>query len=156
MANTYRGSMDIMFLLVYFRSSSAFVEEVKEPSKLSIKDKKNPSVKEHGILPGFKAATSSDNQLEKKQSEVPPVKVPPPVDNKLKVLIEGVANLVARCGTLFEELSKEKNQSNPLFDFLNGGNGHDYYKRKLWEAREKHNGKSKPFFIKRQWQVHRR
>ncbi|GJT02330.1 G patch domain-containing protein TGH [Tanacetum coccineum] len=126
----------------------AFVEEVEEPSRLAIEDKKKPSVKEHGILPGFKAATSSDNQLERfdppvvpmdfvprhkfpvtlevnrKQSEVPPVEVPPPVDNKLKVLIEGVATLVARCGTVFEELSREKNQSNPLFDFLNGGNGH--------------------------------
>ncbi|PWA53952.1 hypothetical protein CTI12_AA440330 [Artemisia annua] len=148
----------------------AFVEEVEEPSRLAIEDKKKPSVKEHGSLPGFKAATSSDNQLERfdppvvpkdfvprhkfpvthevnrKLTEVPPAEVPPPVDNKLKVLIEGVATLVARCGTVFEELSREKNQSNPLFDFLNGGNGHDYYKRKLWEAREKHNDKTKPFF----------
>lgn len=79
-----------------------------------------------------------------KSTEVPPTEVPPPVDNNLKVLIEGVATLVARCGTLFEQLSKEKNQSNPLFDFLSGGNGHDYYTRKLWEARQKHRDKTKP------------
>lgn len=86
-------------------------------------------------------ATRSVNQ---KLTEVPPPEVPSPVDNNLKVLIEGVATLVARCGTLFEELSREKNQSNPLFDFLNGGDGHDYYKRKLWEARQKHGDKTKP------------
>ena len=55
----------------------------------------------------------------------------------MKVLIEGVAALVARCGKLFEDLSREKNQSNPLFSFLNGGHGHDYYSRKLWEAQQK-------------------
>lgn len=83
-------------------------------------------------------------EVNQKSTEVPPPEVPPPVDNNLKVLIEGVATLVARCGTLFEELSREKNQSNPLFGFLNGGDGSDYYKRKLWEARQKHGVKTKP------------
>ncbi|KAI3673292.1 hypothetical protein L6452_39409 [Arctium lappa] len=146
----------------------AFVEEVEEPSRLTIEDKKKSSVKQDGILPGFKVATNSDYQLQRfdppvvpkdfvphhkfpatlevnhKMTEVPPTEVPSPVDNNLKVLIEGVATLVARCGPLFEELSREKNQSNPLFDFLSGGNGHDYYTRKLWEARQKHNDKTKP------------
>lgn len=44
---------------------------------------------------------------------------------------------MARCGKLFEDLSREKNQSNPLFAFLNGGNGSDFYARKLWEERQK-------------------
>ncbi|XP_024961360.1 G patch domain-containing protein TGH isoform X1 [Cynara cardunculus var. scolymus] len=146
----------------------AFVEEIEEPSRLTIEDKKKSSVKQDGILPGFKVATNSDYQLQRfdppvvpkdfvphhkfpatlevnhKMAEVPPKEVPLPVDNNLKVLIEGVATLVARCGPLFEELSREKNQSNALFDFLNGGNGHDYYTRKLWEARQKHNDKTKP------------
>ncbi|KAK9080365.1 hypothetical protein SSX86_000123 [Deinandra increscens subsp. villosa] len=146
----------------------AFVEEVEEPSRLAIEDKKQSSSKQHGVLPGFKAASNSDYQLERfdppvvpndfaphhkfpatlevnqKSTEVPPPEVPSPVDNNLKVLIDGVATLVARCGTLFEELSREKNQSNPLFDFLNGGDGHDYYERKLWEARQKHGDKTKP------------
>lgn len=52
-------------------------------------------------------------------------------------MIEGVATLVARCGKLFEDLSREKNQSNLLFCFLTGGNGHDYYARKLWEEQQK-------------------
>ncbi|KAK1407403.1 hypothetical protein QVD17_39019 [Tagetes erecta] len=146
----------------------AFVEEDEEPSTLAIEDKKKSSSKQQGVLRGFKAASNTDYQLERfdppvvpkdfvphhkfpatlevnqKSTEVPPPEVPPPVDNTLKVLIEGVATLVARCGTLFEELSREKNQSNPLFDFLNGGDGSDYYKRKLWEARQKHGVKTKP------------
>lgn len=72
-----------------------------------------------------------------KSAEFPPPEVPHPEDSNLKVLIEGVATLVSRCGKLFEDLSREKNQSNPLFAFLRGGNGADYYERKLWEARQK-------------------
>ncbi|GFS40712.1 SWAP (Suppressor-of-White-APricot)/surp domain-containing protein [Actinidia rufa] len=80
---------------------------------------------------------SAPFDINNKFSEAPPPEVPPPEDNNLKVLIEGVAALVARCGKLFEDLSREKNQSNPLFSFLNGGHGHDYYSRKLWEAQQK-------------------
>lgn len=61
----------------------------------------------------------------------------------MKLLIDGVAALVARCGKLFEDLSREKNQSNPLFSFLTGGNGHDYYSRKLWDSRQKQVDKPK-------------
>lgn len=50
---------------------------------------------------------------------------------------------MARCGSLFEDLSREKNRSNPLFAFLSGGNGHDFYKRKLWEERQKCDDKTK-------------
>lgn len=80
--------------------------------------------------------------------EIPPAEVPPPEDNNLKVLIEGVATLVARCGKLFEDLSREKNQSNPLFAFLNGGNGSDFYARKLWEERQKHGEQNKLWDVK--------
>lgn len=70
-------------------------------------------------------------------AETPPSEVPAPEDNSLKVLIEGVASLVARSGKLFEDLYREKNESNPLFDFLRGGNGSEFYARKLWEERQK-------------------
>ena len=76
-------------------------------------------------------------EIDRKHYDAPPLEVPSPEDINLKILIEGVANLVARCGKLFEDLSREKNQSNPLFNFLLGGTGHDYYARKLWEARQK-------------------
>lgn len=82
--------------------------------------------------------------VDDKDADVPPPEVPPPEDNNLKLLIDGMATLVGRCGKLFEDLSREKNQSNPLFSFLNGGNGHDYYTRKLWEDRQKRNDQRKP------------
>lgn len=84
-------------------------------------------------------------------AEIPPPEVPPPEDNNLKVLIEGVATLVARCGKIFEDLSREKTQSNPLFGFLNGGNGSDFYARKLWDERRKRGVQPKPLDEKMPW-----
>ncbi|OWM90328.1 G patch domain-containing protein TGH isoform X2 [Punica granatum] len=142
------------------------IEEAEEPSKVGIEvqdSRPRLTGKEHGILPGFRLASNSDYQLERfdppvipkdfeprhkfpgplesnsRLSDPPPLEVPPPEDSNLKVLIEGVATLVARCGKLFEDLSREKNQSNQLYSFLIGGNFHDYYVRKLWEERQKSN-----------------
>lgn len=81
-------------------------------------------------------------------SEIPPPEVPPPEDNSVKVCIEGVATLVARSGKLFEDLQREKNQGNPLFGFLTGGNGCDYYSRKLWEERQKRTDQIKLWDVK--------
>ncbi|XP_042472781.1 G patch domain-containing protein TGH homolog isoform X2 [Zingiber officinale] len=114
-----------------------------------------------GSLPGFKVASSSDYTIERfhppvipanfdshhkfsapletvfKVSELPPPEVPPPEDSSLRLLIDGFATLVTRCGKLFEDLSREKNRSNPMFSFLTGGDGHNYYIRKLWEEKQK-------------------
>ncbi|XP_068639091.1 G patch domain-containing protein TGH isoform X2 [Aristolochia californica] len=137
------------------------VEEAEEPQRIS-KDNRTPlSNKKHGSLSGFKVATNSDYQFERytppdipfdfdpyhkfpspRETEIKvvdsPPEVPPPEDNKLRLLIDGFASLVSRCGTLFEDLSREKNKDNPLFSFLNGGNGYNYYVRKLWELQQKH------------------
>ncbi|KAK2663553.1 hypothetical protein Ddye_002127 [Dipteronia dyeriana] len=137
--------------------------EVEEPSGVTKDRRPRLFGKEQGVLPGFIVASKSDYQLErfdppavpknfvphhkfsgpletdKKFADPPPPEVPPPDDNTMKLLIDGVATLVARCGKLFEDLSREKNQNNPLFTFLTGGNGHDYYARKLWEERQKRN-----------------
>lgn len=78
-----------------------------------------------------------------KFTEVGPPEAPIPEDNNLKIMIDGMATLVARCGKLFEDLSREKNQSNPLFAFLFGGNGQDYYARRLWEEKQKHTDQNK-------------
>lgn len=86
----------------------------------------------------FSGPLETDIQL----ADTPPPEVSPPGDNNMKLLIDGVATLVARCGKLFEDLSREKNRNNPLFSFLNGGNGCDYYARKLWEGRQKHKTQS--------------
>ncbi|XP_077244043.1 SWAP (Suppressor-of-White-APricot)/surp domain-containing protein [Tasmannia lanceolata] len=144
-----------------FDSVETYVEEDEEPSTMSKENKQLPGKKEHGVLSGFKVASSSEYQLERFDPPViplgfephhnfpapldignkfavpPPPEVLPPEDNNLKMLIEGVATLVARSGKLFEDLSREKNKTNPLFSFLTGGNGHDFYVRKLWEEQQK-------------------
>ncbi|KAG8654276.1 hypothetical protein MANES_05G117300v8 [Manihot esculenta] len=154
---------DVYAVAYDFEETIVQDQEVEEPPRPSTDHKPKLAWKEQGILPGFKVASKSDYQLERfdppvipkdfvphhkfpgpldaddKYSIPPPPEVPPPDDNNMKLLIEGVATLVARCGKLFEDLSREKNKSNPLFSFLNGGNGHDYYARKLWEERQKRN-----------------
>nr|CAD1838276.1 unnamed protein product [Ananas comosus var. bracteatus] len=45
--------------------------------------------------------------------------------------------MVARCGKSIEDLYKEKSKTNRLFLFLSGGEGHNYYERKLWEQKQK-------------------
>ncbi|KAG5027876.1 hypothetical protein JHK87_011390 [Glycine soja] len=141
-------------------------KEVEEPSTLRLESHRKKEQKDQGDLPGFRVASNSDYKMERfeaplipkdfvphhefsgpldinrKSYEVNPPDVPPPEDGNLKLLIEGVANLVAKCGKLYEDLSREKNQSNPLFNFLSGGTGHEYYARKLWEAQQKHNNQT--------------
>ncbi|CAN1856590.1 G patch domain-containing protein TGH [Linum perenne] len=139
------------------------VQEIEDSSKSTTTDHMHRLTwKEQGVLRGFKVASISDYQMERfnapevpkdfvprhkfagplkvedKTALPPPPEVPPPEDNNLKVLIVGVATLVARCGKLFEDLSREKNQSNPAFGFLMGGKGREYYERKLWEEQQKH------------------
>lgn len=150
-----------------YEFADAYVQEVEEPPKLTLEHQKKKDRKDQGNLPGFRAASNSDYKMERFEAplipkdfvprhafsrpldlnrqnyEVPPPDVPPPEDSNLKLLIEGVANLVAKCGKLYEDLSKEKNRSNPLFNFLSGGTGHDYYTRKLWEAQKKCNDQTK-------------
>ncbi|KAM5571061.1 G patch domain-containing protein TGH [Rosa sericea] len=144
-----------------------YVEDIDEPTKLIMDSKQKSVRKEAGALSGFRLASNSDYQLERfdppvvpkdfvphhkfpgppetsyKLGDPGPPEVPPPQDNNLKLLIDGVATLVARCGKLFEDLSREKNQSNPLFSFLVGGNGHEYYARKLWEEQQKRGDQTK-------------
>ncbi|KAF2536423.1 hypothetical protein F2Q68_00018921 [Brassica cretica] len=122
--------------------------------------------KEHNVLPGFGAASNSDYSVERfdppkipkdfvarhkflgpREAETKPTAVPspdvsPPEDKNLKLLIDGFATFVSRCGKLYEDLSREKNESNQLFDFLRGGSGHDYYVRRLWEEQQKHGDQS--------------
>lgn len=90
------------------------------------------------IPPDFEPHHKFPAPLEAKNefAEPPPLEVSPPEDGSLRLLIEGCASLVARC-ELFEDISKEKHRNNPLFSFLTGGSGHDFYKRKLWEERQK-------------------
>lgn len=137
-----------------------YVQESEEPTVLSIEQKKKWSGKEEVVLPGFRPASCSERQLERFDPPVipkgfvphhtfpaldrgnvfsgsPPGEISPPEDKNLKIMIDGVATMVVRCGKLFEDLSREKNKSNPLFSFLYGGDGHEYYAWKLWEEKQK-------------------
>ncbi|KAK9105507.1 hypothetical protein Scep_022351 [Stephania cephalantha] len=117
-------------------------------------DKFNPPVVPTDFEPHHKFSASLET--EKKLACPPPPEVLPPEDNNLRVMIDGFATLVARCGKLFEDLSREKNKTNPLFSFLSGGNGHDYYERKLWEEQQKHGDKIKhPLNLKSMQRVER-
>ncbi|XP_049935873.1 G patch domain-containing protein TGH isoform X2 [Nymphaea colorata] len=135
-------------------------EEIDEPSALIQENQQPLSTKEDGIVRGFRVASISDYHPERfKPPVIPPEfephhiftrpeiqlcsmepappEVPPPEDNDLRIMIEGLAKFVARCGKAFEDISREKHSNNPLFCFLNGGNGHEFYVRKLWEERRK-------------------
>ncbi|CAH8271943.1 unnamed protein product [Arabidopsis lyrata] len=144
-----------------------YVIEDEQPARPSNDNRLRLTSKEHDVLPGFGAAKNSDYSMERfnppnipkdfvarhkfsgpleaetKPTVSAPPDVPPPADNNLKLLIEGFATFVSRCGKLYEDLSREKNQSNQLFDFLRGGNGHDYYRRRLWEEQQKRSDQSK-------------
>ncbi|KAL5725999.1 hypothetical protein ACHQM5_009072 [Ranunculus cassubicifolius] len=146
-----------------------FVQDIEEPSTINKDIKLIKSKDDQGVLPGFRVALKLDFQLERFNAPVipsgfkpqhkfpsspengnrlagpPPTEVPHPEDKNLKLLIDGFAALVTRCGKLFEDLSREKNKTNPLFSFLSGGNGHDYYARRLWEEQQKQKDQSKPF-----------
>ena len=85
---------------------------------------------------------SGPRETETKPTASTPPDVPPPEDKNLKLLIDGFATFVSRCGKLYEDLSREKNESNQLFDFLRGGSGQDYYVRRLWEEQQKRGDQS--------------
>ncbi|XP_024524173.1 G patch domain-containing protein TGH homolog isoform X1 [Selaginella moellendorffii] len=95
----------------------------------------HPPVVPPDYVPVHKFVAALD--LSQSQSDNTPLEAPQPEDKTLVKLIDGMAILVARSGTQLEALSKEKNKENPLFQFLFGGMGGDYYTRRLWEERSK-------------------
>ncbi|CAH8355096.1 unnamed protein product [Eruca vesicaria subsp. sativa] len=143
-----------------------YVIEDEQPPRPSHDNTLRLTSKEHNVLPGFGAASNSDYSVERfdppkipkdfvarhkfpgpreaetKPTASAPPDVPPPEDKSLKLLIDGFATFVSRCGKLYEDLSREKNESNQLFDFLRGGSGHDYYARRLWEEQQKRGDQS--------------
>lgn len=77
-------------------------------------------------------------------SDLAPPEVPAPEDTSLRLLIEGCAAMVARCGKHIEDFYKEKSKTNTQFNFLNEGDGCSYYARKLWEYQQKYIDQQKP------------
>ena len=52
-------------------------------------------------------------------------------DAELKNIIDKLANFVARNGPEFEQMTKQKQQDNPKFSFLFGGENYNYYQYKV-------------------------
>ncbi|KAH0989755.1 hypothetical protein GBA52_001238 [Prunus armeniaca] len=65
-------------------------------------------------------------------SPPPPPPAAPPSDPELHKLIDKVAEYAAKVGPDFEATVREKQQDNPEYAFLFGGDGHGYYRYKLW------------------------
>lgn len=66
--------------------------------------------------------------------EPPPTPVQPPVDNDLQKRIDKLVEYACKNGPQFEALMKDKQKENPLYAFLFGAEGHDYYRYKLWQT----------------------
>lgn len=56
---------------------------------------------------------------------------PLPVDPETRTIIDKLAEFVARNGTDFEAMTKQKQLSNPKFGFLYGGEHYSYYKHRV-------------------------
>ncbi|GAB4856698.1 hypothetical protein Ancab_014613 [Ancistrocladus abbreviatus] len=61
-----------------------------------------------------------------------PPPVPPPSDPELHKRIDTLAQYAAKNGPEFEAMIREKHQDSPDYSFLFGGEGHGYYRYKLW------------------------
>nr|GMD41618.1 calcium homeostasis endoplasmic reticulum protein-like [Ipomoea batatas] len=64
----------------------------------------------------------------------PPPPAPPPSDPELVKRIDKVIEYAVKNGPEFEAMIREKQQDNPGYSFLFGGEGHYYYRYKHWMA----------------------
>ncbi|XP_050218204.1 uncharacterized protein LOC126668977 [Mercurialis annua] len=62
----------------------------------------------------------------------PPPPAPPPSDPELQKRIDKLVEYTAKNGPEFELMIRQKQQDNPAYSFLFGGEGHSYYHYKLW------------------------
>ncbi|KAJ4826147.1 hypothetical protein Tsubulata_030554 [Turnera subulata] len=61
-----------------------------------------------------------------------PPPAPPPSDPELQKRIDKLVEYITKNGPEFEVMIREKQQDNPGYSFLFGGEGHNYYRYKLW------------------------
>ncbi|XP_055833485.1 uncharacterized protein LOC129902315 isoform X2 [Solanum dulcamara] len=64
----------------------------------------------------------------------PPLPAPPPSDPELQKRIDKLVEYAVKVGPEFESMIREKQQDNPAYNFLFGGEGHYYYRYNLWMA----------------------
>eukprot|EP00850_Spirogloea_muscicola_P010945 SM000066S20420 [mRNA] locus=s66:246128:251109:+ [translate_table: standard] len=109
-------------------------------------------------LPGFRiAATTAANDIElfpppvvppsfvpvhtfaeplRPATAAPPLPAAAPDSPSLLAAVQGMAAFIARGGRAAEALARERHAGDPLFAFLSGGEGADYYRRRVWEAQQ--------------------
>ncbi|KAA8528203.1 hypothetical protein F0562_035546 [Nyssa sinensis] len=75
----------------------------------------------------------------------PPLAVPPS-DPELQKRIDKLVEYAAKNGPEFEAMIREKQQDNPAYSFLFGGEGHNYYCYKLWLSTHPPGGPFNPPF----------
>eukprot|EP00850_Spirogloea_muscicola_P008601 SM000046S16382 [mRNA] locus=s46:330746:335684:+ [translate_table: standard] len=66
----------------------------------------------------------------------PPPPAAAPASPSLLSAVQGMAAFIARGGRAAEALARERHAGDPLFAFLSGGEGADYYRRRVWEAQQ--------------------
>ncbi|KAK4428396.1 putative F-actin-capping protein subunit beta [Sesamum alatum] len=66
--------------------------------------------------------------------ESAPPPAPPPSDPELQKRIDKLVEYAVKNGPEFEDVVREREQDNPAYGFLFGGEGHNYYRYKLWMA----------------------
>ncbi|XP_027166763.1 calcium homeostasis endoplasmic reticulum protein-like [Coffea eugenioides] len=94
-----------------------------------------PHMPPHAIAPPFHGPYDS----------APPPS-PPPSDPELQKRIDKLVEYSAKNGPEFEAMIREKQQENPEYGFLFGGEGHNYYRYKLWMATRPPGGPLNPSF----------
>ncbi|GBG79333.1 hypothetical protein CBR_g29483 [Chara braunii] len=70
--------------------------------------------------------------------EPPPPSVAAPQDVELQNRIAKLVEYAAKNGPQFEALMKEKQKDNPAYGFLFGGEGHEFYRFRLWVLLSQH------------------
>ncbi|KAL6012644.1 hypothetical protein ACLOJK_003133 [Asimina triloba] len=70
----------------------------------------------------------------------------PPSDPELHKRIDKLVEYSAKNGPEFEAMIREKQQDNPEYSFLFGGEGHNYYRYKLWLSTRPSNSPFNPSY----------
>ncbi|CAN1156949.1 Calcium homeostasis endoplasmic reticulum protein [Linum perenne] len=86
-------------------------------------------------LPGFSAHLPPailPSPFHSPYDSATPPPAPPPSDPELQKRIDKLVEYSAKNGPEFELMIREKQQDNPAYGFLFGGEGHNYYRYKLW------------------------
>ncbi|KAI3796480.1 hypothetical protein L1987_39151 [Smallanthus sonchifolius] len=67
-------------------------------------------------------------------NDAPPLPAAPPSDPEQQKCIDKLVEYAVKNGPEFEAMIREKQKDNPAYSFLFGGDGHSYYRYKLWLA----------------------